>query len=102
MDDDLLESSWVYQELVAEGRRRGFKIGYAQGIEIGRAQSIRQSIQTVVQTRFPALADLATKRIEHVQNLDMLQQIHIAMIAAPTERKARRYLFALNVQTSSV
>lgn len=80
MHDYLLERSWVYQELVEEG------------VETG----IRQSIQAVVQTRFPALTDLATERVKHIQNLDMLQKIHIAMIAAPTERKARHYLLALN------
>ncbi|MGH2510508.1 MAG: Rpn family recombination-promoting nuclease/putative transposase, partial [Ktedonobacteraceae bacterium] len=77
MHDYLLEKSWVYQELVKEGKIKGIEEGREKGIEEGRAEGIRQSIQAVVDTRFPALADLAKERIEHIQSQDMLQKIHI-------------------------
>jgi hypothetical protein len=84
MHDYLLENSWVYQELVKEG--------FEDGVETG----MRRSIQAIVQTRFPALVDLATERVKHIQDQDALQKVLVAMGVAPTERKARRYLLALN------
>lgn len=49
-----------------------------------------------MQTRFPALVDLAKERIAQSQDQETLRNVLVAMSAAPTERKARRYLLALN------
>lgn len=83
MHDFLLENSIMYKELVQEGRE--------QGIEIG----LRQSIEAVVQTRFPVLLDLSREKAAHIQDIQKLREVLVAMSAATTERKARRYLLAL-------
>ncbi len=90
MHDYLFENSIMYKELVAEGEVKGFEKGEIKGI--------RQSIEAVVQIRFPALLNLAREKIEHLQNEETLRNVHVAMVATSTERKARRYLMALQEQ----
>lgn len=85
---EFFESSWTYQQMARK------KI--EQGLEQGREEGLRQSIEMAVQTRFPALLELAHERLAHIQDQELLQQVLVAMIAAATERKARRYLLALN------
>jgi len=87
MHDFLLESSWMYQELVKEGE--------IKGLEEGREQGIRQSIEEVVKARFPKLVDLAKERLEHIQDQQGLHMFLVAMSTTSTERAARRYLLAL-------
>lgn len=91
MHDFLLENSIMYKELVREGELKGLKEGEQKGREAG----IRESVEAVVQTRFPALLDLTRERLAHIQHPDALQQLLVAMVAAETERKARRYLLTL-------
>lgn len=89
---EFFESSWTYQQMA----RRKIEQGRMQGLEQGREEGLRQSIEMAVQTRFPALLELARERIEYIQDQEALQQVLVAMIASATERKARRYLLALN------
>ena len=70
--------------------------GRVQGLEEGIEAGLLQSIETVVQTRFPTLLDLARGRVENVQDHEVLQKTLVAMIAAETERKAQKFLLALN------
>lgn len=58
-------------------------------------QGQRQDIALVVQARFPALTELAKKRIAHVKNEETMQQALIAMSTAQTEDEARQYLLTL-------
>lgn len=71
-----------------EGELKGIEQGHAQGIEQGIEAGIRQSIE--------ALVELARERIKRIQDQGMLRQVLVAMSAASTARKARRYLLALN------
>ena len=80
--DYLLENSLMYKELVQEGRIKGLEEG------------LRQSIEMVVQARFPALLDFAKERMALVQEQSELQRLLVAMSVAKTERKARRFLLA--------
>lgn len=89
--EEFLESSRYYQQITKKAEKEGLEKGLEKGLE----QGIRQSIEIMVQTRFPALAALAKERIEHIQDREMLEQVLVAMIAAQTEKKARRYLLAL-------
>lgn len=99
MHDFLLENSIMYKELVREGELKGLKEGEQKGLkegeQKGREAGIRESVEAVVQTRFPALLDLTRERLAHIQHPDALQQLLVAMVAAETERKARRYLLTL-------
>jgi hypothetical protein len=80
MHDFLWENSWTYR----------------QSVEQGREQGIREDIEAAVKTRFPALVELARERSANLQGEEALRKVLIAMIAASTEKKARRYLLALN------
>ena len=90
MQDYLLENSLMYKELVREGRIRGLE----EGEQRGTLNGIRQSIEAVVQARFPALLDVAKERMLLVQEQSELQRLLVAMSVATTERKARRFLLA--------
>jgi predicted transposase YdaD len=104
MSDFLLENSIVYKQLVREGELKGLKEGELKGLkegelkglEKGRTAGIRQSVEAVVQTRFPALLDLARERMEGIKNPDALQKLLVAMVAVSTESNARHYLLSLN------
>ncbi|HXR65143.1 MAG TPA: hypothetical protein VN729_04430 [Ktedonobacteraceae bacterium] len=83
MHDPLLEADPWVQEYA--GRQKAE----------GEVRGIRLSIETIVQTRFPSLFDLAMERLEQMHNPLTLQRVLIAMSAAQNERKARHYLMAL-------
>lgn len=61
----------------------------------GKAEGIRQSIEMGVQTRFPHLLDLAMDRVARLHDPAALQRVLVAMSAAQNERKAQRFLQAL-------
>lgn len=83
MFDPLLETDLWVQEY---GQKREAR---------GKTEGIRQSIEMVVQTRFPHLLDLAMDRVARLHDPAALQRILVAMSAAQNERKAQRYLQAL-------
>lgn len=87
MYDPLLEEDPWVQEY--GGRQK------AAGVAEGEARGIRLSIEMVVQTRFPALYDLAMERLERIHDPLALQRVLVAMSAAQSERKARHYLQTL-------
>lgn len=89
---EFFESSWTYQQTVKKAELKGLEQGRTQGIEAG----IRQSIEMMVQTRFPSLLELLHERLEQIRDQEVLRQVLVAMSAATTERKARRYLLALS------
>ncbi len=83
MHDFLWENSWTYRKSVE------------QGIEKGIEKGIRKSIDALVKTRFPALAELAKEKIADIHSENALQNVLIAMYSAETEKNAQRYLLAL-------
>ncbi len=83
----LEEDPWVQ----SYGQRREDK-GKEEGKEEGHAERLRLCIKQMVQAHFPNLAKQAEERAEQLQSLDALQQIFVAMLAVPDERKAWRYL----------
>ncbi len=91
MFDPLLETDPWVQEY---GHKREVE-GEARGKAEGKAEGIRQSIEMVVQTRFPHLLDLAMDRVARLHDPAALQRILVAMSAAHSERAARRFLQAL-------
>jgi hypothetical protein len=89
--DPLLEADPWVQEYAGRQKAEGI----AQGKAEGEVRGIRLSIETIVQTRFPSLFDLAMERLEQMHDPLTLQHVLIAMSAAQNERKARHYLMAL-------
>lgn len=91
MFDPLLEEDPWVQEY--GGRRKAE--GEARGELKGKAEGIRQSVEVVVQTRFPDLLELVMERLKGTQDPTVLQQILVALSVAQDENRARRFLLAL-------
>src|SRR5437660_6319111 len=71
MYHDILQESWVYQEILQEGREQGLE----QGREQGREQALRQTLLGCIETRFPALTPLAKQQTSTIKDSDMLQSV---------------------------
>lgn len=83
MHDFWWENSWTYRQTVE------------QGIEKGIEKGIRDDLEIFMKTRFPALVELARERVTDIHGEKELRRVLVAMYAAETEDKARRYLLAL-------
>ena len=55
MFQDIIRDSWVYQEIEAEGLRKGLEQGQKQGLE----KALHQMLLTYLETRYPQLVALA-------------------------------------------
>ena len=106
MYDPLLEEDpWVQAyasrqraEGVAAGKAEERAEGKAEGKIEGKTEGIRQSVEMLVQTRFPELIELARERAGRIQDPTILQQILVAIGAFPDENRARNYLLALPIE----
>ncbi len=100
MHDFLWENSWTYRQSVQQGMELGIKQGIRDGIEQGIKQGtrdgiekgIREDIELFVQTRYPALVELARERIAQLQGETELRELLVAMYMTDTEQKAQNYL----------
>lgn len=93
MLDEILKESWVYQKIVNEGLQEGRQ----QGREEGRQQGWRSSRQTIidlVNRRFPALSDLASRRVADMTDLDALRILTVELASAQDLGAARVVLLA--------
>ena len=90
MHDFLWENSWTYRQSVEQGIEKGLEKGIGKGI--------CESIERVVQARFPALSKLLRRQIASIQDQETLLQISVAMSTAETEQAARQYLLALETK----
>lgn len=81
--DILRENSWTYQETVQEG--------IEQGLEQGRLIA-RQSIETVVQARFPDLLATIQEQLAQQSDLAVLHTLLIQVGTAPTQEAFRVFL----------
>src|SRR5437588_7176076 len=79
MYQDILQESWVYQEILQEGRE----------------QALRQTLISYVETRFPTLVSLAKHQIDVIKGPDVLQRVIVKLFAVQTVEEAERYLLTL-------
>jgi predicted transposase YdaD len=102
MFQDILEESWVYQEIIEQGLEKGLEKGRAEGKEIGRAegtvQGQRQALMDFLQTRFPELLALATQQTNSIKNAETLRTLSTKLFAAQTAEEARQILLDVNKQ----
>ncbi len=85
---DVLQESRAYQKIKQEGREEGRKEG--------ELQALHQTLQTIVQARFPELADLATKRIAPVHDPTVLETLIVNISLAQTMEEAKQHLLTLD------
>ena len=88
--DDLLKESWVYQETIEEGRKRG--------IEQGVKQDREQVILRFVELRFPSLLVLAKRAIERGMSLEQLQSLNDKLYVADTAEEVTTALHACEME----
>ena len=93
---DVLEESWVYQEMkqqgLAEGLAEGLEKGRAEGIEKGRLEALGRTLMSFVQKRFPDMVPLAEKHIAVTKDPEVLQHIIDELFTVQTTEEARQVL----------
>jgi flagellar biosynthesis/type III secretory pathway protein FliH len=87
--DDFLEQSPYVQKKKEEGREEGREIGREEGHEEGLAEGLQKAFVTIVQGRFPPLAELAQQRVTQVTKPDKLDLLLKQIVTIPDETTAR-------------
>ncbi len=82
---DVLQESRAYQKIKQEGE----------------LQALRQALLAIVETYFPTIARLATKRTTEVQDPVVLQNLIVKVGRAQTLEEARQYMLALDEEEES-
>jgi predicted transposase YdaD len=102
MFQDILEESWVYQEIIEQGLEKGLEKGRVEGKEIGRVegsvQGQRQALMDFLQTRFPEVLVLATQQTNSIKNAETLRTLSTKLFAAQTAEEAKQILLDVNKQ----
>ena len=76
----------------AEGLAEGETRGKAKGKAEGKAEGLQEAVVTVVEGRFPPLADLARQKVRRINTPDALSMMLRGLAAAPNEDAARTLL----------
>jgi len=91
---DILEDSWVYQEIKQEA--------FEKGIEKERQQELqrqRRALLTIVERRFPEMVDLIKKQSDAMEDPEVLQNLIVKMSLAYDVQEALQALVALSKDT---
>ena len=86
LSDDILEDSWVYQELMAKGLQKGFD----KGLHEGELQARRGAVLDIVQDRFPSLVTLVSTHIQNIEDTALLRRLNVKLSAAQTGQEAEQ------------
>ena len=96
MFDDLMERDPKMRKIRAEsearGRAEGEALGKAEGEALGKAEGLQEAVVTIVEGRYPPLADLARQKVRRITTPDALSIILKSLAAAPDENAARTLL----------
>ena len=110
MFQELIQESWVYQELGENSFERGLEKGLEQGLEKGleqglekgrvegRVQEQRQILMSFLQTRFPETLTLANQQTNNINEPEVLRTVINKLFAAQTVEEARQILLEINKQ----
>lgn len=81
-----------------EGKAEGIAVGKAEGIAEGMAEGVEALQRTLINfinVRFPALSELAHRKVPHSKKLSQLELLTSQMYIAPDEHIARFLLDSL-------
>ena len=100
MYDDLFEKDPKMQRILAErkaegraeGEAEGEARGEARGEAKGKAEGLQLALVTVIEERFPPLAELVQGKITRIDRPDALRLLLKGIAAAPDEASARLLL----------
>jgi hypothetical protein len=90
MYKDILEDSWVYQEII----QKGVKEERQQEL-----QRQRRALLTIVERRFPEVVDLTRKQSDSVEDPEVLQNLIVNISLAQNVQEALQALVALSKDT---
>jgi predicted transposase YdaD len=82
MLEDILRDSWLYQDILKEGREEGI-------------QTMRLAILDIVQARFPEIVDMVRKELEGIDDPMLLRRLNLKMSTATDANEAARALFRI-------
>ncbi len=74
---DIIQDSPIFQEILREGMEKG--------IEQGRLEATRRILLIVTEKRFPALVSLAQEQVERINDLDVIDNLIVALSSAQNE-----------------
>ena len=83
MLDDILEESWLYQELLRKGAEQEHQ---------RRIQEQRETVVSFVQMRFPELVPLAEQHLHFIHDPEELHNLILKLFAVQTIDEARRVI----------
>jgi flagellar biosynthesis/type III secretory pathway protein FliH len=83
---DILEESWTFQKIKKEGREEGLEEG---------VQAQRQNLILLIQTRYPALLQLAQNVCNAIQALEELQGLFQKVLLAKDEQEVLQRLLSV-------
>lgn len=104
MHRDPLSQTPTYQKILKEGREEGREEGLEEGLEKGREEGLQEGLEkgelvglqravlTVVESRFPPLAELARQQVMQVRKPETINYALKALAKAPDEEVARMLL----------
>jgi predicted transposase YdaD len=103
MYEDILEDSWVYQEILHKGMDKGLEQGMGKGLEQGiqrereqEARRLRQALYTIIRKRFPDLMQTAHDQAELATQPETLQELIVNISLAQHIQEAQQALDAAN------
>jgi len=83
MLEDFLRDTPVYQEVLAEGMEKGLEKGL---------EAQRQTLLDIVQERFPAIARLAKRQADVIEDPEVLRHLTVKISIVKTSQEAEQYL----------
>ena len=97
--EDIMEGSWVYQEMTAKslekGRQEGLEEGLEKGREEGRQLGLQQAAINIVAARFPRLEQLAKVIIATISDLDRLDVLIVELSVSSSQEQTKEILLSL-------
>lgn len=75
MYKDIVEESWVYQQIVQRGLEKGLEKGLEQGLEKGLGLGEQRALVAIIQRRFPDIVPTAKELIDGITDADTLEKL---------------------------
>jgi len=97
MFQNVLQESWVYQEIGQEFLEKGLEKGREEERQKS-VQSLRHTLVSFLLTRFPELVVLANQQTKSINDPEIIQTLLDRMFTAQTTEEAKRILLDINKQ----
>jgi predicted transposase YdaD len=101
---DIIEESWVYQEILREGMEKGADQGLSQGLERGLNQGLalgeQRALLAIIQKRFPDVEQVVRQLISKVTDPNLLESLIADVSVAQTSQEALEVLSVLDGHTN--